>query len=95
MGGRPLTIFACTIPTEGAPSLCSLQEPALSGAEGVGSDAADAAFVRSAQTPPRMDGWTTETRRCLEAEVQYLYFTPARFLLSIITLLKIRLIRVW
>jgi len=31
MGGRPpLTIFACTIPTEGAPSLRFLQEPALS-----------------------------------------------------------------
>ena len=27
--------------------------------------------------------------------VQYLYFSPARFLLSSITLLKIRLIRVW
>ena len=31
----------------------------------------------------------------LSGEVQYLYFSPARFLLSIITLLKIRLIRVW
>jgi hypothetical protein len=28
--GPPLTILACTIPTEGAPSLRFLQEPALS-----------------------------------------------------------------
>ena len=31
--------------TEGAPSLRSLQEPALSGVEGVGGDAADTTFV--------------------------------------------------
>ena len=41
----------CTIPTEGAPSLRCLQEPALSFVEGVGGDAAGAALVRS--TPPR------------------------------------------
>ena len=33
-GGPPLTIFACTIPTEGAPSLRFLQEPALSLSKG-------------------------------------------------------------
>lgn len=31
----------------------------------------------------------------LNGGVQYLYFSPARFLLSIITLLSMRLIRVW
>ena len=34
-GGPPLTIFACTIPTEGAPSLRFLQEPGLSLSKGL------------------------------------------------------------
>src|SRR5208337_1389990 len=40
-------MFACATITEGAPSLRSLQEPALSGVEGVGRDAADTTFVSS------------------------------------------------
>jgi hypothetical protein len=37
----------CTVRAEGALSLRFLQEPALSGAEGVGGDAAGATLVRS------------------------------------------------
>ena len=39
---------------DGTLSLPFLQGPALSGAERASSDAADAIFVRSAQTPLRM-----------------------------------------
>ena len=40
-----LMMSVCTIYVEGAPSLRFLQEPALSGAEGAGNDAADTTFV--------------------------------------------------
>lgn len=48
-------IIACTIPTEGCPILGFFAK--------AGSDAADAAFVRSAQTPLRMRSWYPPLRQ--------------------------------
>ena len=57
MGHRCVRMAGRKLGSKGALSLRLLQEPALSGAEGAGSDAADATFVRYAQDPLRMRSW--------------------------------------
>jgi hypothetical protein len=76
-GGPPLTIFACTIPTEGAPSLRFLQEPALSAVEGTGhpSVLVMPSEIKSLGHPPgprwRLQSQRLERRRCARTILDY------------------------
>jgi hypothetical protein len=69
-------MFVSATKAAGAPSLRFLQEPALSGAEGAGGDAADTNFCSSAQTPLGVRSWFLPFANCAKDGAPSVLFVP-------------------